>query len=228
MSRKVSNILLPVLLGILVLSMTAACSVAHTTTQSPRTAVEQLLLTEATERSLGHTDLPPLPIPQRTAVSLDVTGLTTFSHKSDLNMLRRIIAGWLGEQGFLVRESKENAIYRLEIITQALGTEYSQTFFGMPAFQSVLIPFALPELTLYKAQYETGYARFYVNIVENSTDRFISSTPIYTGETYYNSYTLLFLFTWHSSDLVASPQVGSFHDPVDSGHESPSHSTTID
>lgn len=139
-------------------------------------------------------------------------------------MLRRIFAGWLGERGYVVRDSKDNATYHLEIITNSFGTEYAETFIGMPAFQSVLIPFALPELALYKAQYETGFARYYVNVREIATDHFVESTPIYTGETYYNDYTIFFLFRFSSSNLVTSPQVGMWHDRVDSGLERPFHS----
>jgi len=158
--------------------MTAACSVGHKATHTSRTAIEQLLLTEATEHSLNHEDLESFQIPQGSAVTLDVTGLT-----KDADMLRRIFVGLVSEQGCVVRDSKDNATYHLEIITNSFGTEYAETFVGMPAFQSVLIPFALPELALYKAQYETGFAHYYVNVREIATDHFVESTPIYTGET---------------------------------------------
>ncbi len=228
MSRVSAKMFVTIFLGFLVLSLASACSVTRKTTQSSRTAVEQLLLTEATERSFAHQDLPPLPIPEGAAVSLDVTALTTWSHKFDTDFFKQIIAGWLGEQGFLIRDSRENAAFRLEVVTNALGTEFSQTFIGMPEFQSVLIPFALPELALFKAQYQTGFARFYVNIFENATDRFMGATPVYTGETYHNIYTVLLVLGFSSSNLTKSPQLGTLHDPVDSGQEPPLHTTTID
>ena len=227
MDRKDDRIVLTIFLSMLVLSVTTACSVAHTTTNSSRVAVEQLLLTEATERSLAHQDLPSLPIPQGTAVSLDVSAVTTWGQQSDRDVLADILRGWLGEQGFFVRDSKEDADFRLKVITNALGTEFSETFIGMPAFQSILIPFALPELVLFRAQYQTGFARFYVNLFENATDRFMGTTPVYTGETYHNNYTFLLILGFNTTNLTKSPQVGTLHDPVESGHEPPLHTTTL-
>ena len=106
MDRTDDRIVVTIFLSMLVLSMTTACSVAHTTTNSARVAVEQLLLTEATERSLAHQDLPSLPIPQGTAVSLDVTAVTTWGQQSDRDVLADILRGWLGEQGFLFATAK--------------------------------------------------------------------------------------------------------------------------
>lgn len=220
MSHMQSYKFVSVILSVLVLSLTSACSVGHKITHTPRTAIEQLLLTEATERSLSHPDFAPLPIPPESAVTLVVDGLT-----KDSDVLKRIVTGWLREQGYVVRGSQENATYRLEIMTKAFGTEFAQTFFGMPAFQSVLIPFALPELALYKAQYETGYARYYMDIVDIATDRSMGPTPIYTGETYYNDYTIFFLFRFSSSNLTEEPTVGMYHGTVESGHEHPFHTT---
>lgn len=228
MNRKDSRIVFRICLGIVVLSLTAGCSLARKATHSSRSAVEQLLLVEATERSLAHPDLPSLPIPEGTTVVLDVTALTSWEDQFARDMVAKLIKSWLGEQGFFVRDKKDNAEYRVEILTNALGTEYSETFIGMPAFQSILIPFALPELALFKAQYQTGFARYYANAYENETDRFLGSTPIYTGEAYYNTYTVLLIFGFNTSNLMKSPQVGTFHKSVESGKEAPLHTTTLE
>ncbi len=207
-----------VCLGLLLVSTTAACSIGHKVTNSPRAPIEQLLLTEATERSVRHSDGPVLPIADGSAIFLDGTGLT-----GDRETLQRILVGWLREQGFKVRDSKEQSDYHLEIITQALGTEHDYTFIGMPSLQSAFIPIALPELALYRAQKQTGYARFYVNTVELATEKFLGATPVYLGETYHNDYTVFFIFSWRSSNLVLPPEAGDIHSPAKTRSPIPTH-----
>ena len=97
---------------------------------------------------------------------------------------------------------------RIQIIVQALGTEQSQSFFGMPEVQSVLIPFALPEIALYKVQYQSGYTRFRLDIFKTATGEFIRSTPWFQASTYYNEYNVLFFIDFHTTNLI-----GPFDDP---------------
>ena len=78
----------------------------------------------------------------------------------------------------------------------------------MPAARSEIIPIAVPELALYKGQYQTGYAQFYMDISELPSGAFVRSTPTFLGETYYNDYTLLLLFSFRMTDLKYPPQVG--------------------
>ena len=66
------------------------------------------------------------------------------------------MASWLGKQGYAIQKKEELASYRINIIAAALGTELGDSFFGMPPVTSQLIPFSLPELAIYKNQYQTG------------------------------------------------------------------------
>jgi hypothetical protein len=77
------------------------------------------------------------------------------------------------------------------VLVQSLGTVQGETFFGMPSVQSVLIPFSLPELTRYKAQVQSGYMRYSIDLYDAARGRLIRSTPWYAGSSYYNQYTLI-------------------------------------
>ena len=105
--------------------------------------------------------------PKNASVLIDISGIST-----DKGFVREVLAGWLGQQGYLV-QTDEKAHYQLSIIVESLGTEYGESFFGMPQVSSTFIPVSLPELALYKAQYQTGYVKFYCNIFELPTGRFI-------------------------------------------------------
>lgn len=183
-----------------------SCSTTPRTTDSSRTAIEQLLISEAVTQSLPKKYDKPLPIPIGSKLSLNTSSLT-----KDQAQLQLILTGWLGRQGYLVQKDGNNATYRVDVIVEALGTESARMFFGIPPIQSQLIPFSLPELALYKSQYQTGYVKFNMNIFERTTGKFIGSTSNFLADSYHNNYTILFLVTYTSTDLTSPPQLGSFN-----------------
>ena len=175
------------------------CTATQRTTESSRTTVEQLLISEAINRSLPDRSLP---IPIGSEIIVNTSGLT-----EDQTLLQQILIGWLGQQGYLVQAGKNNATYRVDVIVEALGTESGGTFFGVPAIQSQLIPFSLPELAIYKVQNQTGYVKFNMNIFERATGKFIGSTSSFLADSYHNNYTILFMFSYTSTDLTSPPQL---------------------
>ncbi|MEO6203008.1 MAG: hypothetical protein ABIU05_20120 [Nitrospirales bacterium] len=112
------------------------------------TAIDQYLMTQAVDRSLNNENTTPLPLQPGETVTLDTTVLP-LEKRVFIGALRQ----WLGEQGFILTPEAKHANYRIHVLTQALRTEHSQSFFGIPPVQSVLLPFALPKITLYEAQY---------------------------------------------------------------------------
>ena len=192
------------ILSLIILGLMSACSTTHKNTQTLRTAIEQLLLSEAVMKSLPKQVKTPLPIPQGAKVVVDTSGISL-----DQSIVRHAMSGWLGQHGYLVLEDKENATHRVNVIVESLGTEYSDTFVGMPPIQGGLIPISTPELTLYKAQYQTGYAKFHFDIFELPSGRFVRSSPSFLAEKFYNDYTLFFLFSYVKTDLIAPPQLGT-------------------
>jgi len=170
-------------------------------------AIDQLLLTQAIELSLTAKDVQAIPLPKGTTVTLETTGLTV-----EQRFLLGAVGRWLGEQGLHIQPKDEKATYRVHILIQALGTEQSQSFFGMPAVQGGLLPFALPELPLYKAQKQNGYSRFRLDFFETTTGIFVRSTPWLQAFTYFNEYTVLFFIGFHTTNLI-----GPFEDQIPVG-----------
>lgn len=196
--------------GILV-GLLSACSTTQKITNSVRTATEQLLVSEAVVRSLPKQPDSLLPLPQGAIVKLDIS-ISAIS--ADKDVIRGIIAGWLGQRGYIVQDGAENATHRINIVVDSLGTELGNTFFGIPPVQGSLIPISLPELALYKAEYQTGYARFHLDIFELPSGRFVGSSPQFLADTFYNAYTVLFLFTFNKTDLISPPQIGTSRKPL--------------
>jgi len=162
------------------------------------TAVQQFLMSQAVERSLDGKNAMPIPLSYGETVSLDISGLT-FGQR----FFKGAIGGWLGERGLKIVSESQNARYRVFILVQSLGTEQRVSLFGMPEVQGGLLPFALPELALYKKQSLSGYTRFRLDIYETTTGQFVRSTPWFQGSTYFNEYTVLFFFDFEFTNLTA-------------------------
>ncbi len=199
----VKKIIKALCLSVALAGLLSACSSTQKITNSARTATEQLLITESVLRSLPKQREMPFPIPRGSAIKLDVTGISV-----DKDVVKGIVAGWLGLHGYVVQD--DNASYRINIVVNSLGTELATTFFGIPPVQASLIPISLPELALYKAENQTGYTRFHFDIFELPSGRFLASSSPFLADTFYNAYTVLFLFTFNKTDLVSPPQTGTF------------------
>lgn len=193
----------------------AGCAVSQEMSRTPRTTIEQLLLSQAVERSLNELTLP---IPSGESILVEVSGFQTdraHVHLSDvtqfgvidnpswdLSFVRDRVAGRLGELGYRLPRRQEGVTYLVRVLVQTLGTVQGETTFGMPPVQSVLLPFSLPALTLFGRQTQMATARFSIDIFELESGRFVRSTPWYDGTAYFSQYTLLFFLTFRLSDLV--------------------------
>jgi len=203
MATLIKNLTL--MAGFPVLMLLASCSTMHSATQSQKAAIEQLLISEAVLRSLPQDANDIIAIPQGARVAIDTSGVS-----ADQIFLQKTLAGWLGQQGYAIQKNEDKADYRISVIVRSLGTELGNSFFGMPPVTSQLIPFSLPELALYKAQYQTGYAKFHMDIFELPAGTLVQSTPPFLAQTHFNNHTILLFFTINSTDLESPPRLGSF------------------
>lgn len=209
--------------GVILCSFAAlvGCAISREPTRTPRTAIEQLLLSHAVQRSMNALSLPLSPVE---SVAVEVAAFPTDrlllqdrfigepnalpvvpAPATDLVIVHGLAEGRLGVLGFPLQQSRLQSTYFLRLLVLALGTDQAQTFFGMPAVQGGLLPFALPELTLFKAQRQKAYMRYRIDIYESATGRFIRSTPWYEGSAYFNQYVVFFFISFKSTDLPQTP-----------------------
>lgn len=212
------------------LPLLASCTIPREITKTARSAIEQLLLAEAVNRSLLDVSLPisvdePLymevtglqlgylsPMVPLSSVSasgeMSTTGTSTsgyFSPAGDLAFVRDAVATHLGVLGYRISKREEDASYLIRVVVQSFGTNQSISFFGMPPIQSVLIPFSLPQLTVYQNLAQDGFVRYGVEVIERASGRLLYSTPWYSHRTYHDQYTLFFFFTFRVTDLEDAP-----------------------
>lgn len=216
-----------ILLAGIVPSLLFGCALTREPTRTPRTAIEQLLLSQAMTRSMKHLSMP---VPSGQPVIVELAGfpqdrsilqarfftpqITTTSpveppvirhEASDLPVVQGKIEARLGELGLSLRTRREEARYLVRVVVEALGTEQGVTFVGMPPVQSVLIPFSLPQITLFEVQRQRAYVRFTIDVYDARTGELIRSTAWYEGRAYYNQYVILLFLSFKDSDLVATP-----------------------
>jgi hypothetical protein len=175
------------------------------------------LLTQAVEHALHNLTAE---LPQQAPLHVDITGLQTdrahlnmvgkdravlHGASLDLLVIRDSIATGLGRLGYRIDPRDTEPAYLARVVVESFGTTQGLTFIGMPPVQSVLIPFSLPALVLYSAEGQKGYARLHVDYFEYQSGKLVGSSPTIIGRTYYNQYTVLFFFTWQTTDLSAPP-----------------------
>lgn len=198
------------------------CALEQEVSRTPRTAIEQVLLTQAVEQALVNLSVR---LPEGVNVDVDATGLEsdrsrlgmmnadlgTINRPSrDILYIRDAVAAELGRRGYRVSARGTESPYLVRVMAESFGTMQGNVFVGMPPVQSVLIPFSLPELTLYKRQTQSGYVRLHVDVYDNRTGEFLGSTPKLIGRAYFNQYTVLILVTWLRTDVTAYPVAGQW------------------
>lgn len=215
----ISNMLTIPLLGscAAIAILASGCTLEQEFSRTPRTAVEQLLLTQAVAYAVNNLTVS---LPEHAALHVEVTGLQTdrahfnlvgedrgvlHGPSLDLLLIRDSVATSLGRLGYRINPRDTPPHYLAKVVVESFGTTQGLTFFGMPPVQSVIIPFALPALTLYKAEGQKGYARVRVDFFDYQSGSFVGSSASLIGRTYYNQYTVLFFLTWQTTDLTAPP-----------------------
>ncbi|MDR4480563.1 MAG: hypothetical protein R3B37_12580 [Nitrospira sp.] len=172
------------------------CSIMQERTNSPMTSVEQLLLSQAVERGLSNLSLPLTP---GTPVSVKAFGYTP-----DKDFAHRQVESWFLAHGYPVVGTKGAAV-TVRLLIHALGTEHGESFVGMPSITSVLIPFALPELTLYRAARQRGVARYELELTDAETGALLYRSQLCEGTVFLNQFTVMLWFTFQRTDLMPAP-----------------------
>jgi len=192
----------PILPGVLwvgLLLLLSGCMGVRDLEKPSRTAFTQLLLSQALERGLEPVSLP---LPAGATILVEAVGLArdnTFT--PDQEYARQVVSVHLARQGFRLAMGGEEATYRIKVLLQTLGTEQAVQFFGLPPLQSIFLPFPIPEIALYKSVAEKGIVRFSLNVFERATGGMVSSSPWYEATRFYSQYVVLFLVSFHLTDL---------------------------
>jgi len=191
----------------LILGALSACAGPTSKSTDPLTPTEQLLFSSAIKKGLKNYDVDVL---KGTSITLAASSLRVDqSLNGDVihQHMKHVVAGWLGQQGVIIREKEKEATYRVHLIVESIGTTQNMRMLGLPATQATLFPIATPELALYKRVQNEGYVRFYFDIFERESGRFIRSTEPQVGSVTETVYTVLFFINWRNTDMESPPPI---------------------
>jgi hypothetical protein len=139
-------------------------------TNTPRSAVEQLLLTGAVDKALEKIDLDEV---RGRKLFLDFSNLQAY----DAPYVKTALRARFCRLGSTLVEKADEADLVAEVASGASGTEFKSSVLGMPALPVPNSPVPLPEAALYKHKERTGILKLLVFIHDKG--RFVCSHTYY-------------------------------------------------
>lgn len=167
----------PIVAGLLfllpVLPITLLCGGCGTTkwTETPRTATEQLLISDSMDQAVGKLDFRALT---GKTVYLDDTYLKGVV---DSNYLISSLRQQLLAHGAILKEKKDEADYVLEVRSGAVGTNQHSVLVGIPQVNlpsvasAAGLPNSLPEIPLIKRTKQTAVTKILLYAYNKRTGR---------------------------------------------------------
>ena len=183
----------------LCLSVLVGCG-KHRTSDTGRTAVEQLLLSTAADRAVVQLEMQSL---QGKWVYLDASNFDAVDKAYVVDLIRDTI----GVVGGQLAAERTDAEVVVEIRSGALGTERSDYLIGIPAIP-VPIPLAgtlvTPELAFYKQDTQRAIAKFALHGTDRESGQQWLSSGSVSGDAYHTRRIILFV-PYQTTDV---PELG--------------------
>ena len=151
------------------LSLLAGCTsrrISHT----PRSAIEQLLLSGAVDKAMMKLELPEL---KGRKVYTNFTNLNCY----DKEYVRAAARTRVAELGGVLVEKSEDAELTVEFACGGLGTEFKESVVGLPAMPVPNSPVGTPEAPVYREEERTGIVKLLVFV--HAKGKFVSARHYY-------------------------------------------------
>jgi hypothetical protein len=180
-----------------VLGLGACTTIRETAPQ--RTATEQLLVSTAVDRAIAQVNLK-IPAGSKVFVNAEQLQGSDDGKYAAGEMKDRLLRG-----GAHLVDDKGKADAIVEIRAGALSIDDKQTLIGIDSFDAP-VPFAgqalkMPQIALYSDKERQGVAKIAAFGYSTSDGKLIDLTSPQYGYAHQYERTVLFFFTWHSTDL---------------------------
>ncbi len=143
----------------LILVILCGCTTTRTSDTS-RTATEQLLISNAVDQTLAKAALPHV---QGRKVFIEEKYLESVDKGYVVAQLRQKLLG----RGARLVDKKEDSEITVEVCSGAIGTDNNSSFVGMPGLTVPGLPVELPEVRMYEKTSQFGTAK--LGVVAYST-----------------------------------------------------------
>jgi len=177
------------------------CSFTRIESYTPRTATEQLLVSQAFERAVRAIDLPDLA-GRAVAVEMAMMG-SGQEFASDAAFAKAMVEAAVGRKGGRIVDVKEAELVVTAIVS-TLATNGRSALIGLPEIKSTIL--GIPEIPLLKVLREKGFAR--LQLVVRDRDGYLTARagPVMRN-TNFNVYSVFFI-AFRSSDIYDEMTVG--------------------
>jgi len=185
-----------IIIPLICLSLLSACSATRITEPS-RTAVEQLLLSTAIDRSLNDADFS---IFEEQTVFMNLELFEGYDAKYAIGAIR----DKMSQSGALFVETQEKARFIIEPRSGAIGIDSHSEMVGMP---SITLPIPLagpvqtPEAPLWKVDKADSTVKVAVLAFDKETGKHFYSSGSLVGKSFNHQYKVLGIFNWRNTDI---------------------------
>ena len=147
-------------LSVWVLMISSGCTSSRTS-DTARTGIEQLLISNAIDQTLAKTSLPAV---QGRKVFLEDKYLDSVDKGYLVGSLRQKLLG----SGARLVDKKEDSEITLEVVSGGIGTDNVESYLGVPGLSVPGMPIELPEVRLYEKSSQFGTAK--ISMVAYATE----------------------------------------------------------
>ncbi len=194
--QAVSRTLVAALAALLVATL-AGCTTVRDTLP-PRSATEQLLISDAADRAAAQLTVGLRPA---TKVYLDSSDFEGYDSKYAIGAITEQV---LLRNARLVPDRKSADVV-VAIRAGALSVDQNDTLVGIPSI-SVPVPLAgtltTPELALFAKHQYRGVAKFAATAYDADTGKIIAASGPSFGFSHRTHWVVLFLIAWNTDDLL--------------------------
>ena len=184
-------------LAIFIITVLIAGCATQETTDPPRSATEQLLLSSAADQALAGANLSLFAGRQ---VYFDFTYFDSYDSKYVEGEIRDAFS----RAGALIAPDNKSADVIVEARSGADSVDTNSSFLGIP---SIPLPIpgtaeepVTPQIAFYQKLGQTSYAKFALLAYSNKTHAHIYSSGPLDGKAY-NAYTSILFVSWWSTDI---------------------------
>ncbi|MDD3154850.1 MAG: hypothetical protein PHS41_08275 [Victivallaceae bacterium] len=196
------------LVGVSLIVLIAAGCTSPRTTNTARSAVEQMLLTEAIERGIRAVNFNKY---RGKKVFLEYDYLAP---QVDKPYIQGYLELHLARHGVLVTRKADQSELTLQVICGVLATDFDKVLFGTPTLPIPLpytdLTFAIPEIPLYEKITRQGFGRFSFNMVKTADRAPVEVIDGINTNTYQHNWKIFWVpFTTYDVDKKPTVNVES-------------------
>jgi len=175
---------------LIVSTLPAGCS-SRTLTNTPRSAIEQMLLSGAVDRAMEKLDLPEV---DGKDVFIDFNNLKSY----DVEYVRVAVRARICQQGATLVEEADDADLIAEVSSGALGVEFKEGLIGIPPLPVPNAPVPIPAAPFYRTTEQTGIVKLLIFLHDRG--RFVAANHYYARADRDESFLLWWRFQ-HADDV---------------------------